>query len=248
MEPVNVKILGISGTVIKDGNCDTLVKEALKGAEEIGGVAGGVETEFITLADKEIALCKHCQWCIENRQPCKIKDDFHMVSDKIEQCDGLILGGPCWFATLSPPLLILWSRFRSPFFFTRKFRDKPTGAVSLGFFGFGVERALDVIQTFSTITMGIFVGGAYALASTAAFGQRPAYLEHGVIDDTQGIRRVRMVGQRVVEVARMIKYATENGIVLPDEYRMRTALGARVRATEDARGMELVDGVWRERK
>ena len=36
MTTVQVNILGISGTVIKDGNCDTLVKEALKGAEELG--------------------------------------------------------------------------------------------------------------------------------------------------------------------------------------------------------------------
>ena len=62
METVEINILGISGTDIKDGNCDTLVKEALKGAEEIGEEVGGVETEFVTLADKEIVRCKHCQW------------------------------------------------------------------------------------------------------------------------------------------------------------------------------------------
>jgi multimeric flavodoxin WrbA len=36
MAAIQVNILGISGTVIKGGNCDTLVKEALKGAEELG--------------------------------------------------------------------------------------------------------------------------------------------------------------------------------------------------------------------
>lgn len=245
MEPVNVKILGISGTVIKDGNCDTLVKEALKAVTEVGEVVGGVETEFITLADKEIAMCKHCQWCIENRQPCKIKDDFHMVREKIEQCDGLILGGPTWFRTLAPPLLHLWSRLRSTVFFTHNLRNKPTGAVTLGFFGLGVEGALDVLQALSRY-MGIFVGGAYAVASTAAFGQRPAYLEHGVIDDTAGIHRVRDVGVRVVEVARMVKYAKEAGIVLPDKF-MRTAGGSGARLKPSEKKV-FVDGVWKERK
>ena len=50
-----------------------------------------------------------------------------------------------------------------------------------------------------------------------------------------------MVGPRVVEVARMIKYGTENGIVLPDQYK-RTFPGARVKLLEQ---MEFVDGVWR---
>jgi len=53
MIPVNIKVLGISGTPIKGGNCDTMVQEALKSAAQVPGV----ETEFITLADKQIAMC-----------------------------------------------------------------------------------------------------------------------------------------------------------------------------------------------
>ena len=79
MAAIHVNILGISGTDIMDGNCDTLVKEALIGAEELGNAVGGVETEFVTLAGKEIERCQHCQWCIENRAPCKIQDDFYLV-------------------------------------------------------------------------------------------------------------------------------------------------------------------------
>ena len=92
---MDVHILGISATPIKDGNCDTVVKEVLKSAKELESKElGGVTTEFITLADKEIAMCKHCQWCIENRAPCKIKDDAQMIYEKIAQCDGLIVGTP----------------------------------------------------------------------------------------------------------------------------------------------------------
>ena len=45
-----INILGISGTVVKDGNCDKLVKEALKAARESGD---DIETRFVTMADKE---------------------------------------------------------------------------------------------------------------------------------------------------------------------------------------------------
>ncbi len=238
-----MKILGISGTPIKGGNCDTLVQEALKAVAEVGEVVGGVETEFITLADKKIAECKHCQWCIENRQPCKVKDDFHMICDKIQQCDGLVIGGPTWNWTLAPPLLRLWSRFRYKGFFSTDLMDKPVGGVSLGFFGYGMERALDALESLSRI-QGIWVGGACAIASTVAFGQRPAYLEHGVLDDLGGIRRVRNLGLRVVGIARMMKYAKDAGVVLPDEF-VRTVAGARLKPSE---GKVFVDGVWREKK
>ena len=65
------KILGISGTPIKGGNCDKAVQAALESAATIEGI----ETEFITLADKKIASCIHCQYCIKNMVPCKFEDD-----------------------------------------------------------------------------------------------------------------------------------------------------------------------------
>jgi hypothetical protein len=55
-----------------------------------------------------------------------------------------------------------------------------------------------------------------------------------------------MVGHKVVEVTRMIKYATANGAVLPDEYRLRTIMGARVLSDDEiSAAKELVKGVWR---
>jgi len=246
MVDVNVKILGISATVIKGGNMDTVVKEALKGAEDIGeALGGGVETEFVNLADKEIASCKHCQWCIENRSPCNIEDDFQMIYDKVIECDGFILGAPAWTFNVAPKILDFYSRQRYYAFFTNVMRNKVGGAVTTGFFGFGLENTLNTLRDLIPIP----VARGWAIASTAAFGQRPAYLEKGVIEDTQGMLRVRMVGHKVVEVARMIKYATENGAVLPDEYRMRTIMGARVLSDDEvSKAKELVKGVWRSKE
>jgi multimeric flavodoxin WrbA len=237
-----VYILGISATPIKGGNCDKLVQEALNAAKELGNSKQGeVETEFVTLADKQIAMCRHCQWCIENRAPCKVQDDFHPVFDKMTKCDGLILGSPTWYNTLSPPLLNFFSRARYFAFFTHQLRNKVFGAITLGFLGFGMEHAVDTIKNVASGLYMVPVAEGWALSSTRAFGQRPAYLEHGVLDDTFGIMRVRMVGIRVVEVTRMIKFATGAGIVLPEEYK-RTAIGGKVRPREE---VVFVDGVWR---
>ena len=75
MSEVDIKILGLSATPVKDGNCDTFVKEGLKGARELEGEGGKVMTEFVSLAVKKIAMCQNCLWCIENKAPCKVKDD-----------------------------------------------------------------------------------------------------------------------------------------------------------------------------
>ena len=243
MHTVNVKILGISATPIKGGNCDTLVQESLKAAREVGDTVGGVETEFITLAGKNIAMCQHCQWCMKNRKPCKIKDDAHPIYEEMIQSDGIIFGGPTWVLTLAPPLTILFSRVRYYGFFTRKLQNKVAGYLTVGFFGWGLDQALDTMENLTKLFM-IPVARGWATASTAAFGERPKYLEEGVIGDKAGILRARNVGVRVVEVARMVKYATQNGVVLPEQYRTTITGGH----WEVPREKVFVEGVWRERE
>ena len=236
---VNVKILGISATPIKDGNCDTMVREALKACAELDDV----ETEFITLADKEIATCKHCQWCVENMAPCKIKDDVPVVYDKMTECDGLILGSPVWFNTLSPFLLNLFSRARYYVFFTHRFRNKPAGLLTLGFLGYGLDNAISVMKDIVCAANMIPVATAKAIASGRVFGRRPDYLEHGVLDDSFGVMKARHAGYRVVEIARMIKYASSNGVTIPDNYKF-TVTGGRVRPREEK---IFVKATWREK-
>lgn len=241
MLEIKVKILGISGSPIKGGNCDTLVQAALSSAAEMGGVLGGVETEFITLAGSNITMCNHCQWCIENMAPCRVEDDARWIWEKITECDGLILGAPTWAFTLAPPMTILFSKVRYYAFFTQKLRNKVVGYITLGFFGFGLEQSLDTMENFTKPIM-LPVARGWAIPTTAAFGGRPAYLEHGVLDDKAGMRRVKNVAIRVVEVARMIKYATQSGIVLPDEYTF-TVTGER---WPPLKKKVFVDGVWRD--
>ena len=98
MHDVPVKILGISATGIIDGNCDNVMKVALKTAAGFDQV----ETEFITLADKEIMTCTHCQWCIENAKPCKYEDDATWILQKMEKADGFIWGAPVWSHPIPP--------------------------------------------------------------------------------------------------------------------------------------------------
>ncbi|MCX5998059.1 MAG: flavodoxin family protein [Chloroflexi bacterium] len=239
MIPVAIKLLGISGTPIKGGNCDTMVQQALASVQGIPGV----ETEFITLADKKIAMCQHCQWCIENRAPCKVKDDAHSVFEKMIAADGLILGTPVWNVSVAPIWPTLISRWRYHQFFTYSLRNKVSGTLSVGFLGLGMERALEDLEIVGR-GAGFVVARGWAIASKAAFGQRPAYLDHGVLDDKAGMTRVYNVATKVVEISRMVKYATEAGVTLPEEY-VRTFRGTRLKDKEEK---VLVDGVWRDKK
>jgi len=221
---MSIKILGISGTPVKDGNCDKLVQVALRAAEEIEDV----ETEFVTLAGKKIAVCEHCQHCINNRTYCRIQDDAQAIWEQIKACDGVIIGAPTWLRTVAPPILMLLSRCRYQMFIGHDFRNTVAGAITLGWFGRGMDIATLEIMHVASRFMMIPVAEGMATSSAVALGKRAEYMENGVLDDRMGVKQVKNVGYRVAEVTRLIKHATEAGAGVPPEFQVTTS-GATVK-------------------
>nr|HID58544.1 flavodoxin family protein [Desulfobacterales bacterium] len=213
MQDVPIKIVGISGTSIEGGNCDRVMTEALKTAETFTNV----ETEFITLAGKEIMPCRHCQWCIENMKPCKHEDDATWIIKKMAVADGLIWGAPVWSHTIAPHMMILISRGRYQCFFTGELRNKVLGTYVVSWFGVGEEMALMTLEALGHNYLMIPVFRGWARVSKIALGQRPEYMEHGALDDPPGMVRIRTMAKRVVEITRKIKFAEQAGVGLPKE-------------------------------
>jgi multimeric flavodoxin WrbA len=209
---INTRILGISGTPIKGGNCDRAVEAALKAAAQ----HEGVETEFITLADKKISSCMHCQECILRKEPCsRFKDDATWIIDKMARADGMIWGAPVWTHVIPPQFINLTSRCRYQVFFTGDFRNIVFGSLTVCWFGVGEEFALMTMEAIACNWLMIPVARAWAKISTAAYGERPRYMEKGVLDDSAGMLRVRTLGTRVAEIASKIKYADGANIGVP---------------------------------
>ena len=88
-----MKILGISYGTLNGGN-DTMVKEALMGAQEVGA-----EVEFINVNTLNIKHCTGCKACVMGLfsgrgNACILKDDMQWLTDKMYDADGLIFSVP----------------------------------------------------------------------------------------------------------------------------------------------------------
>ncbi len=79
-----MKILGVSGSPIKDSNTDRALKIALQ--------ATGHKTEFVKLSDYTVGPCDACLGCIETNR-CVIKDDGVMLTEKVYKANALIIAG-----------------------------------------------------------------------------------------------------------------------------------------------------------
>jgi len=102
-----MKILGIVASPRKGGNTDTLIDRVLEGAK---GGNKNVEVEKLYLRDLDISPCQACFTCEATRK-CVIPDDMQMVSAKLQEADGVVLGGPKHMS-LSTELTTFLTRMR----------------------------------------------------------------------------------------------------------------------------------------
>jgi len=79
-----MKVLGVSGSPVQNGNTDRALKKVLEST--------GVETEFISLKDYTVAPCRACLGCVETLR-CVIEDDGILLAEKVKQADALVIAG-----------------------------------------------------------------------------------------------------------------------------------------------------------
>lgn len=87
-----MQVLGISGSMRRDGNTALLVKAVLDHCH-----ASGVHTEFVSLAGLEIKPCTGCEKCKKSKECVVVDDDWHAVIDKVMDCDVLVIGSPTYY-------------------------------------------------------------------------------------------------------------------------------------------------------
>jgi multimeric flavodoxin WrbA len=92
-----MKILALNGSFRKNGNTEILLKQALMGAE-----SEGASVEMIRLTDYKIGPCRGCGLCLFRENVCQVQDDdVRFIFSKVDECDGMILGAPCYFLELT---------------------------------------------------------------------------------------------------------------------------------------------------
>jgi multimeric flavodoxin WrbA len=102
---IKLKILGINASP-RGSKSQTLrlVKAVLDGAKE-----SGAETELVDLCKLDIEYCNACGTCYAKGK-CIIDDDFVELYRKILDCDGLILGSPNYFRSVTAQMKTMLDR------------------------------------------------------------------------------------------------------------------------------------------
>jgi multimeric flavodoxin WrbA len=193
-----VKIIGIVGSPRTGGNTEFLVETALKSAE-----AAGADIDIINLGSKDIEPCVACDICKATGE-CAIYDDMREIMDKLLESDGMIIGSPVYFGSVTSQLKMLIDRSR-PLRGSFKLKNKIGGAIAVGGSrNGGQESTISVIHDFLLIHDAIVVGDGAPLAHYGGTGVGGPKGDTNT--DEMGIETSKNLGKRVAELALLLNH------------------------------------------
>jgi multimeric flavodoxin WrbA len=198
---MNIKILGVSGSPVNEGNTLGFLKASLQEASRIEGVS----TELLTLGDKNIHDCIHCNWCLKKQsegQFCQQKDDMDNVYPSVLAADCILFASPVYFGRLSGLSSIFFDRLRvfvHGNLYRNKLKHKVGGALAVGWLrnGGAEMTTMSINYGFWTLEMLVVKPGAVGISGIEG--------KNLISNDEYGLKSAQVLAKQCVEVTRLIK-------------------------------------------
>ena len=189
-------IIGICGSPRKQAT-EYVLREALNMLEKLG-----FETQFFTVRGKKIGFCRHCDYCLKNKE-CAVKDDMYELYPLLKDAEGIVIATPVYNGGVSAQIKAVMDRCRALGAADRNFfRYKAGIAIAVGGDRIGgQELAIQQIITFYILN-GItpVSGGSFGANLGATFWSKDTL--EGVKKDEEGFRSLR---KTVKKFARFLK-------------------------------------------
>ncbi len=178
-------IVGICGSPRKQAT-EYVLRKGLNMLEEMG-----FTTEFFTVRGKDIGFCRHCDYCLENKE-CAVKDDMYSLYPLLKEAEGILISSPVYNGGISAQTKAIMDRCRALLAADRTvFEHKVGMAMAVGGDRIGgQELAIQQILTFYMLN-GILPisGGSFGANLGATFWSKDTL--EGVTKDDEGFRSLK---------------------------------------------------------
>ncbi|MBE7087432.1 MAG: flavodoxin family protein [Clostridiales bacterium] len=193
-----MKVLLLNGSPHENGTTKKALSVVANALNE-----EGIETEILTVGNKNVSGCSACGGCSKNGR-CVKGDIVNDIIEKISNSDGLIVGSPVYYASINGTLKGILDRV----FYARKgFEGKPAAAVAVARRA-GTTATLDILNKYFMISNMPVVSSQYW---NMVFGSNGDQAE----SDTEGMQTMRILGKNMAWLIKCINSGKENGIPFP---------------------------------
>ena len=180
-----MKVLGISGSMRKDGNTADLVNAILDRCH-----IDDIKTEFISLSGKKIQPCLGCEKCKEKKWCVIENDDWNEVIEKVLDCDVLIIGSPTYYYDVCGHLKNFIDRTYS-LYHDRKLAGRKGIAVAV-YANKGANRTIQTLEGF------LNTHEFSSLGSVKGKG----YKKGDVLSDDEAMGKAQKIGDKIIRLVK----------------------------------------------
>jgi multimeric flavodoxin WrbA len=182
-----MKVVAFNGSARKDGNTSILLDHVFVELHK-----EAIETEKIWIAGGKLQGCLSCGKCFENLdKACAVKKDMlNSYIEKMLEADGIILGSPTYFGSVSPELKMLIDRAGMVSIANDRMLRRKVGAAVVAVRRGGGSDTFNTINNFFFLNQIIVPGSTYW---NFAFGLNKGDVEK----DEEGIQTMKVLGENM---------------------------------------------------
>ncbi len=202
-----MKVLMLNGSPNINGCVMTALKEVEKSLNE-----EGIETEIITVGNKDIRGCIACNSCVKTGK-CIFNDIVVEIASKFESSDGIIIGTPVYYAGSNGNLISLLDRL----FYSSHFdKTMKAGAAVISSRRAGSTSAFDEINKYFTISNMPIVSSNY-------WNEVHGSKKEDVLKDKEGLQTMRNLGKNMAFLIKSIALGKEKYSLPKNEEKIVTS-------------------------
>ena len=188
-----MKVLLINGSPHAQGNTYIALAEMEKIFHE-----NVIETEIIHIGNKDIRGCIACNTCAENGK-CVFNDIVNETAQKFQDCDGLVVGTPVYYASANSTLISFLTRL---FYSTHFDKTMKVGA------GVAVARRGGLSSTFDELNKFFTISGM-PVASSQYWNSIHGRTQGEASQDEEGLQTMRTLARNMSFLMKSIALGKE---------------------------------------
>lgn len=188
-----MKVLMINGSPKAKGNTSVALDEMKKIFEQ-----EGIETEVVHIGNKDIRGCVACMSCRKNGK-CAFDDIVNDVAPMFEECDGLVVGSPVYYAAANATLTAFLTRL---FYSTSFDKRMKVGAAVVAARRGGLSSTFDELNKFFAIS-------GMPIASSQYWNSIHGAAPGEALQDEEGLQTMRTLADNMSFLMKSIALGKE---------------------------------------
>ncbi|MDE6657755.1 MAG: flavodoxin family protein [Oscillospiraceae bacterium] len=188
-----MKVILINGSPHSKGNTYIALNEMEKIFNE-----NSIETEMIHVGNQAVRGCIACNSCVENGR-CVFDDIVNETAKKFQECDGLVVGSPVYYASANATLIAFLTRL---FYSTHFDRTMKVGA------GIAVARRGGLSSTFDEMNKFFTISGM-PIASSQYWNSIHGRIQGEALQDAEGLQTMRTLARNMTFLMKSIALGKE---------------------------------------